>query len=239
MSRSYKLCPVDFFNNAAFETQTFSFSRQMPLPQVAQPAQTTIRRQISSSGIEDFETYVIEHEREVTQRGRFDAHKFNKYIQTAEIAAFYSQQRKLLLLSGRKNDILDFCARQKNGESMRFTTVKINMSALLEKLSQVRLVWFRHDSDASIHASALMGQHVEKTTAFQEARNGAAISTLSFFIEDAEGAQHCVLVTSDGAIVPQGNYERSLELELVLFTKDTLLDPLVSALPFDGRSKRR
>lgn len=239
MSRSYKLCPVDFFDNSSFEDQTFSFNRQIPLPEVAPPAQTSIRRQAGYLGIEDFEGYAIEHEREVTQRGRFDAHRFNRYIQTAEIAAFYSATRRLLLLSGRKNDILDFCSKQKDSDAMRFTTVKIDMNALLEKLSQVRLVWFRHDSDASLHASALMGQHVEKTTAFQEARNGAAISTLSFFIEDPEGNQHCVLVTSDGAIVPQGNYERSLELELVLFTKDTLLDSLVSALPFDGRSRRR
>lgn len=239
MSRSYKLCPVEFFDDSAFQNQAHNFGKQLPLAGVPQTAHTTISKLYSSTGIEDFTSYAIEHEREVSQRGRFNDQTFTRYIQTSEIAAFYSDNRKLLVLSGRKNDILDFCSRRRNSDHMRFTTIKIDMNGLLTKLSQVRLVWFRHEADASIHASALMGQHIEKTAAFKDAQNGAAISTLSFFIDDPSGTQHCVLVTNDGAIVPQGNYERPLELELVLFTKSLLLDSLITVLPFEGGSRRR
>ncbi len=238
MSRSYKICPVDFFTDTAFADQALHFSKQLPLRGVPQEPHTTITKAMGSIGIEDFRTYAIEHEREVTQRGRFNDQTFNRYIQMSEIACFYSEARSLLILSGRKHDILDFCSRRRDSESMRFTTVKIDMNRLLEQLTQVRLVWFRHDADASIQASALMAAHREDKRISGCPKRGCDFNP-SFFIVDSVGPEHCVLVTSDGAIVPQGNYEPSLELELVLWTKDSLLDPLISLVPFDRRVRSR
>jgi hypothetical protein len=118
---------------------------------------------------------------------------------------------------------------------IEFTTIDINMKALLAKLRDVRLAWFRYD-DSIIHASALSGQHIETTKPFKEANSAGDISTLSFYVEDDGNVAHPVLVTSDGAIVLQANYqERSTEIELVLYVKRILLDGIYTDVPLRKR----
>jgi hypothetical protein len=120
---------------------------------------------------------------------------------------------------------------------MSFTTIEIDMKALLAKLKDVRLAWFRYD-DTIIHASALAGQHIETTKSFKESSAVGDISTLSFYVEDSGGVAHPILVTGDGAVVLQANYqERSTEIELVLYVKKMLLDGIFTEVPLRFRKQ--
>ena len=147
---------------------------------------------------------MIEHERRVTQRGRFGDQSLTEFIRTGEIEAFCSEKQKLLLLCGKKDDILDFCKLSPDLPDLQF--IRIDMNRLLEKLAEIRLAWFRY-SDSTIHASALSGVSIERTPAFVEAKTAGEISTLSFYIVDTANVAHPVLITSDGAVVLQSTYK--------------------------------
>jgi hypothetical protein len=235
MPKSYKLCPASTFDFAKFNQQPYNLRPQMSFEGVPPPPETLIRVASDGIAVEDFRSFVIEHERAVSQRGRLNDSKFTEYIRMGEILAYYSEQRNLLLLSGKKDDILDFCRNVYCMREMDFATIDIDMKALLAKLKDVRLAWFRYD-DSIIHASALSGQHIETTRPFKEASSAGDISTLSFYVQDAGGVAHPVLVTSDGAIVLQANYqERSTEIELVLYVKGILLDGIFTDAPLRKR----
>lgn len=235
MPKSYKLCPTTAFNLSRFSSHPYNLRQQLVIKGVPPPPETLIRVLSDAISVEDFYSFMVEHERTVTQRGRLNDEKFTEYIRTGEILAYYSSQRSLLLLSGKKDDILDFCRNASCTPEMAFTTIEIDMKALLAKLKDVRLAWFRYD-DSIIHASALSGQHIETTKPFKEASSVGDISTLSFYVEDSGGIAHPVLVTSDGAVVLQASYqERSTEIELVLYVKKILLDGIFSEVPLRKR----
>jgi hypothetical protein len=202
---------------------------------VPPPPETLIRRSNDGVSVEDFQSYLIEHERAVSQRGRLNDSKFTEYIRLGEILGYYSRNRALLLLCGKKDDILDFCRSVSSIREISFATITIDMKGLLAKLKDVRLVWFRYE-DTIIHASALAGQHIETTRPFKEANAAGDISTLSFYVQDAGGVAHPILVTSDGAVVLQANYqERATEIELVLHIKKILLDGIFTEVPLRYR----
>lgn len=233
--KSYKICPTIAFNTTRFGTQKYNLRPQLSLDGVAPPPETLIRLSQDKVIVEDFRSYLIEHERVVAQRGRLNEDRFTEFIKTGEILGYYSGQRQLLLLSGKKDDILDFCRNISNAHEISFNTISIDMKALLSRLAGVRLAWFRYDS-STIHASALAGEHIETTRPFKEANAIADISTLSFYVEDRVGVSHPVLVTSDGAVVLQATYEeRSTEIELVLYVKNLLLDGIFVQVPFRHR----
>jgi hypothetical protein len=111
------------------------------------------------------------------------------------------------------------------------------MKALLARLAEVKLVWFRFPA-GMIRASALMGDHLEATTDFERAKAQGDISTLSFYVQDSSGDQHPTMVTNDGTVVLQDLYKSiSDEVELVLQVKRQLLDGTYQEE--DIRSNRR
>jgi hypothetical protein len=236
MPKSYKICPASEFDSASFGEKPYSLRPQMNMEGVPPPPETLIRMSADKVAVEDFQSYHIEHERVVSQRGRLNSDKFTQYIRMGEILGYYSKNRALLLLCGKKDDILDFCRSVSSSREMTFATIAIDMKGLLAKLKDVRLAWFKYD-DTIIHASALAGQHIETTRPFKEANAIGDISTLSFYVEDAGGIAHPILTTSVGAVVLQANYqERSTEIELVLRIKEVLLDGIFREVPL--RQKR-
>jgi hypothetical protein len=196
---------------------------QQPLPEVPEPPQTTIYRASDKVSVGDFDSYIIEHEREVQLLGRINNQRFSAIIQMGTIRAYYSPSQQLLLLSGKKADILDFCNHTAQLPDIKIATIDVDMKALLKKLGEVKLAWFRFQKGL-VRASALMGAHLEKTDEFKTAKTEGDISTLSFHFEN-DGDYHPVMVTDDGAVVLQGVYkEITSEIDIALNLKRLLLD---------------
>jgi hypothetical protein len=227
MAKSFKICPVREFRAEAFADQGFPLKPQFVLPQIAGPPQTIIRKARDTISVRDFLSFIIEHEHEITMRGRINQVVFEKCIRTGIMSAYFSASEVLLLVTGKKDDILDFCRRTPDLPDIRIATIQIDMKALLARLAEVRLAWFRFPAGL-IRASALMGAHLEKTDEFAEAQAAGDISTLSFYFQMGATA-HPVMVTADGAIVLQDAYrEIADEIEIVMRIKQDLLDGLYS-----------
>lgn len=204
--------------------------QQYGLEGIPQGPETKIFRQ-SGSSIRGFMPFCIEHEHEVATIGRIDSVSFNKFIRKGFISGYHSAEKNLFLLSGKKDDILDFCAYTAKVPEMVINTIEIDMRALQEKLPEVTLAWFRFQK-GMIRASALMGANIQKTDAFVQAKAEGDISTLSFHIADGEGVAHPVMVTNDGAVVLQSPYVNTdQEIEIVLEVKALLLDGIYREVP--------
>src|SRR6266550_467056 len=98
MPKSYKICPISHFDSGRFGTSPYNLRRQMNIEGVPPPPETLIRISTDTVTFEDFRSYLIEHERTVTQRGRLNDSRFTEYIRMGEILAYYSDTRNLLLL---------------------------------------------------------------------------------------------------------------------------------------------
>jgi hypothetical protein len=235
MAKSYKICPCSLFDKSKFEQDTLNLNPQGSLIGVPESPNTKIFRSNLGVVFADFETYRIEHEHNVNVSGRINGTFFTQFIRKGEILSFHSQSQELLLLTGKKVDILDFCKYTENTDLIEISTIEVDMAQLQEKLSSVNLVWFRFPK-GMIKASALMGEHIEKTQAFIEAKQDGEISTLSFHLEDDTGTTHPIMVTHDGAIVLQSTYQDpSREIAIVLEVKQVLLDGIYSVRPISKK----
>jgi len=171
--------------------------------------------------------------------GRVNEVSFARFIRMGFIRAYHTPTHGLLLLSGKKIDILDFCKTTATLSEVKIATLRIDMKALLARLAEVKLVWFRFPG-GMIRASALMGDHLESTADFKRARAQGDISTLSFYVQDSEKRVHPILVTDDGTVVLQDLY-RSVanEVELVLHVKKVLLEGTYREEEIRAARKRR
>jgi len=232
MNKSFKICHCDVFDKTKFEKEKLTLNSQRNLKGVPASPDTTIYKSHLGTAYEDFETYRIEHEHNVNVSGRVNNVQFQQFIRKGEILGLQSEARRLLLLTGKKDDILSFCRYTASTELVQLSTIEVDMSQLQEKLPTVNLVWFKFPT-GMIKASALMGEHIEQTPEFEQAKNfGGEISTLSFHIEDKKGVKHPIMVTHDGAVVLQSALiDISQEIELVLEVKQELLDGLYIEKP--------
>src|SRR5205814_8750937 len=110
MPKSFKTCPVRIFDKRAFAQSKVCLNEQPPLNEMKHVAVTTIRLSPATPGFEDFAQYVIEHDRVVKMAGRYGDVSFPEFTYTGVISGFFSDNRSLLLLSGKKADVLSFCA---------------------------------------------------------------------------------------------------------------------------------
>lgn len=226
MPKSYKVCPVRQFQASAFSEKPICLNQQPPLSEITEVPTTKIHTSSSRPGFEDFTQYVIEHDRVVKMPGRYGNVFFPEFTYTGIISGFFGQQRSLFLLSGKKADVLSFCATSTRVAEVQIDTLQIDMNALQAALPSVNLVWFKFKA-GMIRASALMGANVEKTDAFVQSKSEGEISTLSFYFEDPLGEKHPVMVVDDGTIVLQAAYpDISGELSLVTSINDKLLSPV-------------
>lgn len=224
MPKSYKICPVRHFQDSDFQKVPYKLRPQFTLPRIAETPQTKIFKARDSISLEDFKSYLIEHEQEVSMYGRVNEVSFARFIRMGFIQGYYSSTSSLLLLSGKKVDVLDFCKTTATLPEVKLATLRIDMKELLAKLAEVKLVWFRFPG-GMIRASALMGDHLESTADFERAKAKGDISTLSFYVQDAAERVHPILVTDDGTVVLQDLYHSiANEVELVLRVKKLLLD---------------
>jgi hypothetical protein len=231
MPKSYKICPVRNFQANAFSEQSTCLNQQPPLGDMSEVPVTKIRASASRPGFEDFAQYVIEHDRVVKMPGRYGNVIFPEFTYTGVIAGFFGKQRSLLLLSGKKADVLSFCSTTGRVSEVQIDTLQIDMNALQEALPSVNLVWFKFRA-GMIRASALMGANVEKTPAFVQSKSEGEISTLSFYFEDAQGEKHPIMIVDDGTVVLQATYpDLAAELGLVTSLNDKLLVPVSSRVP--------
>jgi hypothetical protein len=232
MAKSFKICPVRHFDVNAFSQGRTSLNQQ---PHFAgmddEVPTTTIRSSQSNPGFADFRPYVIAHDRVVRMAGRYGSVRFPEFTYTGEIAAFYSEQRMMLLLSGKKNDVLSLVTSTTRVTEFQIDTLHIDMNALQGLLPSVNLVWFKYH-DGMVRASALMGAHVERTDAYAQSKLHGDISTLSFYFEDLSGDVHPIMVVEDGTVVLQAQYaEISEELNLVNLVYDRLLNDISQHVP--------
>lgn len=226
MPKSYKICLLKDIDANKFGEKPYFFGAQLHLEGIERPPSTSIYLARDTVRIEDFTKYTIEHEVEEHTFGRVFGKSFNVYIRKGYIDGFVSRTLSIVLLSGKKRDILDFCRLDRNIKEFRFNTVKIDMKKLLQLLPNVKGVWFSFET-GQINASALMGRHVETTSDFEHYKEVGNISTLSFHFEK-DGNLHPIMVTEDGTVVTQANYqERADEISLVLDVKNKLLDQLI------------
>jgi len=230
MPKSYKICLTEKFNRSTFDSEPFIFEHQLVLENIPPPPQTKIYKTRDSINLNDFIRYRIEHEREERVMGRTSNHTFNAFIRRGIIEGFFSDSFKMLLLSGKKRDILDFCDKTKNINEIKISTIEVDMKALLSKLPSVKGVWFKLPSGL-VTASALFGSHVEESHDFKEYQESGDISVLSFHFEHNDNL-HPVQVTQDGTVVLQSLYhEISDEIEIVLNIKDALLNNIFIEKP--------
>jgi hypothetical protein len=226
MPKSYKICLVTKFATDKFTEKPLFVNSQQSLDKIDRPPSTSIWKSRDEITFKDFQTYDIEHEREEEVFCRIGPREYNKIIRKGFIKAYHSENLGLLLLSGKKADILDFCKKTKDFNFIKIQTASIDMKKLLQKLAAVNLVWFRF-RQGEIHASALMGSHVESTPEFHKYEEAGDISTLSFYFQILDGNLHPVMVTQDGAIVLYQTYQNiSDEVEIVLNVKQELLDDI-------------
>jgi hypothetical protein len=224
VAKSYKICLLRHFEAATFDQEPFPLKPQFSLSEVPEAPQTRIYQARDTINVGDFRSYHIEHEHEVNMWGRVNQVSFARFIRRGMINAYESQSHGLILLSGKKDDVLDFCKTTAGLPEIKIALLRIDMKALLAKLAEVKLVWFRFPA-GMIRASALMGDHLEATTDFERAKAQGDISTLSFYVQDSSDDQHPTMVTNDGTVVLQDLYKSiSDEVELVLQVKRLLLD---------------
>lgn len=226
MPKSYKICFLKHLEENKFSAKPYFFGSQLIFDEVERPPSTSIYTAKDSVQVEDFDKYIIEHEVEEQTIGRVYGKSFTVYIRKGYIDGYISKKLNLVLLSGKKRDVLDFCRINKKIKEFSFGTTKIDMKKLLVLLPNVKGVWFSFDA-GQITASALMGQHVEGTSDFKHFKELGNISTLSFLFEK-DNNLHPVMVTEDGTVVTQANYkERADEILLVLEVKNRLLNKII------------
>jgi hypothetical protein len=240
MPKSYKITLADIFDTKAFGERPLKFDRQLQIEGTSPGPQTEIRSGLGSLSFRDFKPYEIEHERDVFMFGRLydDNRAFSKFIARSEIRAYHSEASQILLLCGKKADILDFCRKTEEFPQISLQTIEIDMKALQEKLPEVSGAWFRYRA-GFIRAKGFMGQQIQDTAEYKNAANEGDISTLSFYFEDSRnGGIHPIQVTEDGAVVLQKNYKTvEDELDFVLHVKATLLDGIYRTVK-PSRQKR-
>lgn len=240
MPKSYKITIVEELSVGAFEEKDLLLTKQSSLPGLNPGPQTKIRRAQSPVTFGDFTSLEIEHEYPMFVSGRTfeDGRPFNKIIAKGDIRGYHSQERGLLLLQGKKSDILDFCRQTGSLQFMPLRTIEIDMKGLQEKLPEIRGVWFRFKS-GFIRAKGYMGQSIQDTADYCDAKAEGDISTLSFYFEDdRDGCRHPVMITEDGTVVLQRNYtSREEEIDFVLHVKQTLLDGLFQVLEDPAKAK--
>jgi hypothetical protein len=142
MPRAYKICLAKEFNVNAFSQKPLVFGTQQHLKGVESGPVTKIFVSRDSAQSIDFKQFKVEHEREESAIGRVNGIAFTKFIRMGVIDLFWSTSLKLILLSGKKRDILDFCKKYRNGPDFSFETISIDMSQLLKLLPSVKGVWF-------------------------------------------------------------------------------------------------
>ncbi len=238
MPKSYKICPVRKFETKAFSERSTCLDQQLPLNDDKHAAVTKIRASAALPGFEDFRDYVIEHDRVVKMPGRYGEMYFPEFTYTGVISAYFGEKRSVLLLNGKKADVLSFCATTTKVAEVQIDTLEIDMNALQESLPSVNLVWFKF-AKGMIRASALMGANVEKTDAFAQSKSEGEISTLSFYFEDLSGKPHPVMIVEDGTVVLQSQYpDVAEEISLVTSIHDKLIAPVATHVsPRDSGKK--
>lgn len=239
MPKSYKITYTEHFKIAMNLGEPLNLTKQLHLNGVVPGPETKIREQQSSQNVLDFRSYSIDHEYAIKMQGRLyeDGTSFGKFIAKGQIMAYQSQEQSLLLLCGRKHDILDFCRRTAEIPEIDLSTVEVDMTQLQEKLPEINGVWFRCRK-GYIRAKAFMGQQIQSTSDFKKAKSEGDISTLSFYFEDPhDSSMHPIMITEDGTVVLQGNYLTvEDELNFVLRVKEALLDGLCTLkLPAKSR----
>ena len=232
MPKSYKITLPNFFEPEIFNHEV-NLTKQMHLPETVPGPETKLRKSLDQLNVADFEGFLIDHEYTVNIQGRLyeDGALFNKFIAKSQIKAYRSQEKEVLLLCGKKADILDFCRQTRIMPQIKLSVIQIDMDALQEKLPEVRGVWFRSTA-GYIRARAYMGNQIQDTPEYITAKNEGQISTLSFYFEDARsGRPHPILITEDGAVVLQGTYESTdQELDFVMYVKSQLLDGIYKVI---------
>lgn len=226
MPKAYKITLADTFRSSSFQLAPYLLERQRPIEGFPQLPESKIYKSRETISIEDFTRYLIEHEMEENAWGRYNTSVFHSYIRKEAIHAYHSPSKEILLLSGRKRFVLDFCRKTHAMDEISLRLLKIDMGQLLSKLPHVKGVWFRFHNGL-IRASALMGANIEATADFQKYSAEGDISTLSFFF-DHSGVTHPLMVVDDGTVVLYSNYPQIAdEIDLVMKVKTDLLDDIV------------
>lgn len=236
MASSYKICVVNDFNRGDITSKKLAFGGQIGMEGIPSDPRTEIYVSPDKITLGDFERFTIEHELEERAVGRVGIQTFQRFIRQAKLDAYQSTSLKLLLLSGKKKDVLDFCRKHAESKIVRFQTTEIDMRKLLSLLPSVKGAWFGFAS-GQLNASALMGQNLQDTPDFKKFQAHGELTNLSFF-HLFKGESHPVTVTDDGAIALQAKYTtRTEEIELALDIKARLLDKLITVKDKKG-SKR-
>ena len=229
MAKSYKITAATKFDVPSDGLQLFPPNHQFSLPITVPGPQTKIRPSFESLSTGDFAAYAITHEYKKATPGRSleTGATFNHFIAIGPIQGYFSRSASTALLTGKKADILDFCKRTENLGPIQIKTLEVDMNALQERLPNVRGVWFRIKKGL-IRAKALIGEQLQETTEFCDAKADGHISTLSFFFEDVrDGCKHPIMLTQDGTVVLQKNYKTAdEEIDFVMNVKKELLEGL-------------
>lgn len=225
MAKSYKITFFNKFEKESFQIAPYILDKQMTLEGLPPEPQTKIMKARDQINYEDYEKYIIEHEMEENALGRINDSIFTQYIHKEYINSFYSLKNQILLLSGKKRYVLDFCKKTKSMDHIKIKTIHLDMGTLLAKLPHVKGVWF-HFNNGLIRASALMGVNLESTTDFKRFSEEGDISTLSFHYEFG-AIKHPIMVTDDGTIVLYTSFKQvSDEIEIVTDIFRNLLSDL-------------
>ncbi|AFL86930.1 hypothetical protein Terro_0590 [Terriglobus roseus DSM 18391] len=227
MPKSYKVTVSGRMVVSGDRVELARPGHQMSLPGTVPGPETKILVNHDGLRVEGFEGFNISHEYTKSMPGRsFETGDYFKaFIAIGEIKAYLMREQSVLLLSGKKADVLDFCRRTEDSPTVDLKTIEINMNGLQERLPEVRGVWFRFPKGL-IRAKAFMGTQLQGTSEFCDAKADGQISTLSFYFEDyRDGCKHPIMITQDGTVVLQKSYgDINEEIDFVMHVKKELLD---------------
>jgi len=230
MPKSYRITLTEQFDGSSFQLAPYVIDYQKSFDGISPSPQTTIYKSRDVITLEDFQKYEIVHEMEEKAWGRYNTSIFHSFIRKEKINAFHSNSRRMLLLSGKKSFVIDFCRKSTNLEGISLNLLTIDMARLLSQLPHIQGVWFRFPNGL-IRASALMGANIESTADFQKYNAEGEISTLSFYFEHG-GITHPIMIVNDCTVVLYSNYtELSIEIDLVLTVMNSLLKDIMEVQP--------
>jgi hypothetical protein len=174
---------------------------------------TTITRQ-NLPIPQEFSSYYVHHEMIVEQFGRAQGINFSRFVAPFEFDMYFRGNDKLLLIQTPKK----VCASLVNDliytGNFDIEHFLVDFDILQPYITQVRGAWFKF-KEPDLRASGHFGNHVDKSTAYQEALQVGELSSL-YMLHDFEGTQLEIQITSDCAIVLYPRVDQiSTELSIV------------------------
>jgi hypothetical protein len=190
--------------------------------------------QKQSLGLIDFSSYDVHHELIIEQFGRVKNVTFMSYATPFDFNMHYSKSNNLVFINTNKKVCNSLIYDLVQTNDFEVEALSVDFDVLIPHITQVKGAWFKF-RNPNLRASAVFGNHVDKSPAYQEALNLGEMSSM-YILYDFQGQSLQVQITSDCAIVLYANIpDIAMELKIIfeiyemLKSTKTILIPVKKA----------